>query len=47
MAEKQDHLWFKELNLDKINIGNGNRMIVKNGVFDAKYKITVPKESQG
>jgi len=47
MAEKQDHFWFKELNLDKINLGTGNRMIVKNGVFDAKYKITVPKESQG
>ncbi len=47
MAERQDHFWFKDLNLDKINLGTGNRMIVKNGVLDAKYKITVPKESQG
>ena len=46
MAEKQDHFWYKELNFDKINLGTGNRMIVKNGVFDAKYKITVPRENQ-
>ena len=46
MAEKQDHFWYKELNLDKINLGTGNRMIVKNGIFDTKYKITVPRENQ-
>jgi hypothetical protein len=46
MAEKQDHFWYKELNLDKINLGSGNRMIVKNGILDTKFKITVPKENQ-
>ena len=46
MAERLDHLWFKELNLDRINLGTGNRMIVKNGVLDTKYQITVPRESQ-
>ena len=45
MAEKQNHFWFKELDLDKIYLGTGKRMIVKNGVFDAKYQITVPRES--
>ena len=42
MAEKQDHFWHKELNLEKINLGTGNRVIVKNGILDAKYQITVP-----
>ena len=47
MAEKWDHYWFKELNLDKINLGAGNRMIVKNGILNAKYQITVSRESKG
>jgi hypothetical protein len=46
MAEKQDHFWYKELDLDKINLGRGNRMIVKNGKLDSKFKITVPRENQ-
>jgi hypothetical protein len=46
MAEKQNHFWFNDLDLDKINLGAGKRMIVKNGVLDAKYQITVLKESQ-
>jgi hypothetical protein len=46
MKQIQDHLWFKELNLDKINLGTGKRMIVKNGVLDTKYQITVPREIQ-
>ncbi len=46
MAEKLDHFWFKELNFAKIHLGTGNRMIVKNGVLNAKYQITVPRESQ-
>ncbi|NOX87437.1 MAG: hypothetical protein GXO77_00290 [Calditrichaeota bacterium] len=45
MAEKQNHFWFNQLNLSKINLGSGKRMIVKNGMMDKKYLITVPKES--
>jgi hypothetical protein len=44
MAEKVDHEWFKYLDLGKVNLGNGKRSIVKNGVYVDKYKITVPKE---
>jgi len=44
MAEKQNHFWFEQLNPDKINLGSGKRMIVKGGVLDKKYLITVPKE---
>lgn len=44
MAEKAGHDWFKALDLSKISLGNGKRMIVKNGVFNRKYQITVSKE---
>ncbi len=42
MAEKNGHTWFNELDLDKINLGSGKREIVKSGVLDKKYQITVP-----
>ncbi|MCU0336309.1 MAG: type IV toxin-antitoxin system AbiEi family antitoxin [Sediminibacterium sp.] len=44
MAEKANHSWFKYIDANKIDLGNGNRSIVKNGVFISKYKITVPAE---
>ena len=44
MAEKVGHSWFKHLHLDKIDLGIGKRSIVKNGVYDGKYQITIPKE---
>ena len=43
MAEKSQHDWFKYINLEKIDIGKGKRSLVKDGVFVAKYAITVPK----
>jgi len=44
MAEKAGHDWFNALDLSKILLGNGKRMIVKNGVYSQKYQITIPKE---
>ncbi|MEO7176251.1 MAG: type IV toxin-antitoxin system AbiEi family antitoxin [Saprospiraceae bacterium] len=44
MAEKIGHEWFRILDLERIGLGSGKRSIVKNGVYVAKYKITVPKE---
>jgi hypothetical protein len=44
MAEKANHYWYEELDLSKINIGNGVYQIVKDGVYLSKYKITIPKE---
>ena len=43
-AEKAGHAWFKYLVLDKVDLGQGKRSIVKNGVYIEKYQITVPKE---
>jgi hypothetical protein len=44
MAEKSNHQWFKYINVEKIAVGNGKRSLVKDGVYIAKYGITVPKE---
>lgn len=44
MAEKAGHDWFKALDLSKISLGTGKRMIVKNGIYNPKYQITVSKE---
>lgn len=44
LAEKVNHEWFKYLDINKIDLGKGKRSIVKNGIYNSKYKITVPKE---
>ena len=42
MVEKQGHSWVSDLDLSKIDLGKGKRMIVPNGKYDRKYLITVP-----
>lgn len=44
LAEKLEHNWFKELQIENINLGGGKRVIVKNGMLNKKYNITVPRE---
>jgi len=44
MAEKAAHSWFTYLDLKKVDLGQGKRSIVQNGVYIPKYQITVPKE---
>ncbi|PKP24324.1 MAG: hypothetical protein CVU03_12850 [Bacteroidetes bacterium HGW-Bacteroidetes-2] len=44
MAEKAQHQWFNYLDVQKIDVGKGNRSLVERGVFISKYKITLPKE---
>lgn len=44
MAEKANHAWFKYLKKEKFDIGKGERSLVKDGVYIASYKITVPRE---
>lgn len=43
LAERQNYPWLQKLELDKINLGSGNRMLLKGGKLNKKYKITVPK----
>jgi hypothetical protein len=43
MADKAKHDWVQYLNLDNVDLGSGKRSIVADGVYVAKYQITVPK----
>jgi len=44
MAKKYDHSWYKKLDMNRINIGSGKRQIVKAGILDKEFMITVPRE---
>jgi hypothetical protein len=44
MAESHGHPWVSDLNISRINLGKGKRMIVPKGSYNTKYLITVPKE---
>lgn len=44
-AEKHEHQWYNRLNINKINLGTGKRVVVKNGKLDKKYQITVITET--
>ena len=43
-AQKHGHQWFDVLHKETIDLGKGKREIVKGGVLDRNYLITVPKE---
>lgn len=42
-ADRQNYVWLNKINRETITLGSGNRMIVKGGKLDNKYKITVPQ----
>jgi len=42
-ADRQNYVWLDKINRESITLGSGNRMIVKEGKLDNKYKITVPE----
>jgi hypothetical protein len=44
MAEKHGYSWVSDLDLSKIDMGKGKRMIVPNGKYDRSYRITVPQD---
>jgi hypothetical protein len=43
-SEVSNHTWFKYLDIDKLNLGSGKRSIVKDGIYNARYRITVPQK---
>ena len=45
MAERAGHDWVDELDLKTVHLGTGKRVIVKDGVLNKKYQITVEAES--
>ncbi|MEN8230725.1 MAG: type IV toxin-antitoxin system AbiEi family antitoxin [Bacteroidota bacterium] len=44
LAGKSGHAWLKHIQSDKIGLGKGKRGIVKGGVYDPEFQITVDKE---
>jgi len=42
LAHYYQHPWLKRLDESKLDLGSGNRQIVKGGYVDRQYKITVP-----
>jgi len=47
LAEGCGHAWFKRIDISKLDLGKGNRVVVKGGRLDSKYMITVPKDPPG
>ena len=45
-AEKHGYPWAKRLDLTKVSLGSGKRVIAQGGVLDKKYQITVPREAE-
>ncbi|NJO33341.1 MAG: hypothetical protein HC869_09550 [Rhodospirillales bacterium] len=43
-ADRHKHAWLKRLDRSAINLGRGNRMLVKGGVLSAPHMITVPRD---
>ncbi len=44
MAEKINQPWVRRLNPDRVLLGSGKRVVVKNGRLNKRYEITVPVE---
>lgn len=47
MAENQELPWLTKVDLSKVDLGKGKRMVVPKGRYDAKYRITVPLDREG
>ena len=47
MAESHEHAWLSKVDLSKVDLGKGKRMIVPHGRYDSKYRITVPFDREG
>jgi hypothetical protein len=47
MAENQELPWLTKVDLSKVDLGKGKRMVVSKGRYDAKYRITVPLDREG
>ncbi len=43
LAERQYYQWLQKLDHNKVSLGRGNRMLVKGGRLNKKYKITIPE----
>ena len=46
LAEKHAHPWFTQLDLTKVSLGSGKRVLFTGGRLDPKYLITVPAAAE-
>jgi hypothetical protein len=44
MAKKLNHQWFQFIDLSLVTLGSGDRKIAENGIYNAEFGITIPKE---
>ncbi|MGC9343746.1 MAG: type IV toxin-antitoxin system AbiEi family antitoxin [Bacteroidales bacterium] len=44
MASKANHKWLDFVDQSRIELGRGDRVIVKGGVYISRYRISIPKE---
>jgi hypothetical protein len=47
VSEKMEFQWFGDLDLSRVSLGSGPRQIEKNGVFNKKYNIVLPRLKNG
>ncbi len=47
LAKRHHHAWFKHIEQDALELGTGNRTVVKGGRLDTTYLITVPGDLDG
>lgn len=43
-SDRHKHAWNKYLDRDAVDLGSGDRMLVRGGKFDSVYRITVPED---
>jgi len=46
-ADRHAHAWLKPLKKESFDLGSGKRMLVKGGMLNQAYQITVPKDLNG
>ena len=47
LAEKANHQWLSQLDLSKLDLGEGHRRLAQGGVYVPKYQLTVSRELAG
>lgn len=47
LADRHQHAWLKRLDRKAVDLGQGKRLLVKGGRYEAKYQITVPRDLDG
>jgi hypothetical protein len=44
LADRHEHAWLGQLDLSKVDLGRGKRVLVRGGLLHPKYQITLPAD---